>query len=174
MQYKLTEEQSVHFHEKLTNAVDLLDRTKAEGLKIFRTWYEQYLEAHSSFFGFKPWSIKKFGKKFCHGDGIAISNNPEHVRLYSLDDWAIAIKPNKLAKLLKRDVSEVTDESCIVAAALFIEKYSYREYKVWKDMLNKMNTYMSVPYTIDHEWLTELEHLDMNTEYYSITMRNIK
>lgn len=75
MQYNLTEEQSTKFYEELVDAIETIDTLNELAIDTFNNWHIQYLANHKSIFGFKPYSIEKFGKKITIGKGIEIGQN---------------------------------------------------------------------------------------------------
>lgn len=167
MQYNLTEEQSTKFYNDLKDAVDMIDRVQALAVTAFLGWYDDYVNNHHSIFGFKPMSIEKFGKKITLTKGIVINQySDDRKTISNKDGWSGNLRPKTITKLTKNTYLDILGEINIVSAACLASMFEYREYNEWVAMINKMEKYMQVPYTIDQEWLDVLEHLSTNVYYY--------
>jgi hypothetical protein len=175
MQYNLTEEQSTKFYNDLKDAVDIINRVQQSAVTAFLGWYDDYVNNHHSIFGFKPMSIEKFGKKITLTKGIVVNIESSNRKTISnKDGWSANLRPKTIAKLTKNSYLDILGEVNMVSAACMASMCAYREYEVWTDMIHKMENYMQVPYTIDQEWLDELEGLSTKLYYYSYILGDKK
>lgn len=174
MQYNLSEEQSTKFYNDLKDAIALIDEVQAAGILAFEGWYQDYVNNHRSLFGFKPMSIKKFGKKITLATRIQIVEEHDGRRIESQDGWSANLRSKKIAKLTGNNLMDIAGELRVVSAACLASMIRYREYSKWQEMVTRIELYMKVPYTIDQDWLEVLESLVSDTEYYSHVMGNYK
>lgn len=175
MQYKLTEEMSTKFYNDLKYLVDAIDRLQPMAVDAFESLYDDYTNNHTSFFGFKPMSIEKFGKKISMSKGIVIVDfkNGQTRQLKTLDGWAANLRTAKIAKLTKNQYVDILGQCSLITSAICANTYRTSEYDVWTTMIERMEQYMQVPYTIDQEWLDVLENLPREINYYKIAMNEV-
>ncbi|AZU98073.1 hypothetical protein SEPL_296 [Salmonella phage SE_PL] len=174
MQYNLTEEQSTKFYEELVDAIETIDTLNELAIDTFNNWHIQYLANHKSIFGFKPYSIEKFGKKITIGKGIEIGQNQKRRVIYNADGWGANLRTTKIAKLTGRSFLDVLGEVNLVSAACTSFVYKSYEYDEWCEIREKMEKYMQIPYTIDNEWLEVLESLPTKMYYYKHVLGDIE
>lgn len=174
MQYNLTEEQSTKFYNDLVDAIETIDTLNELAIETFNNWHVQYLANYKSIFGFKPYSIEKFGKKITLGKGIAIDQNPERRVIYNIDGWGANLRTKKIAKLTGRTFLDILGEVNLISAACTSHVYQNYEYNEWCEIRDKMQKYMKVPYTIDDEWLEVLKSLSSKIYYYKRVLGDVE
>lgn len=174
MNYKLSEEQSVKFYEDLELIHDFAKKISTEALDLVRTYYGLYeLEVEKHYFWKKKsfhWFLKTIGNDtgYEYVGPSCTSLGWEFITTRNNSGWVYKTKPERIAKLTGLDVNQVKNECAIIQKAAWY-MFGNRAF-MWKinNYLNDLRNYLTVPYTLDDEWMSTYKYLPEHIQYWKI------
>ena len=174
MNYKLTEEQSTDFYDKMLLIEDYARNLSSTAVELARSYYEMYKVECSKHWWWREKSFTWFLSTIGNDKGYALykaeqsSYGFDYLNTRHLSGWVFKTKAKRIAKLTGLDISDVVGTCDVIQrAAWFMFGNSGLLYDI-RTTREKFEKYCTVPYTVDEKVLSIIRSMDYIIDYHKI------
>lgn len=174
MNYTLSEEQSTEFYAKLIEIRDFAKGLSEEGVELARIYYGLYeCEAERHWF----WKTKSFdwflktigndaGYRYVKASDSRLGY--EFLSTRNNSGWVFKTKAKRISKLTGLDENVVNEDCNNIQRSAWYMFANYQFLCKLDSYISDMESFMTVPYTLDDNWMSTYKFLDEHMKHWKI------